>query len=140
MTAELAGAQPCQLAAAVLVEPIQGEGGYLVAPDQFLARLRHLTKEHGMLLIADEVQSGMGRTGKMFAIEHAGVEPDIMCMAKGLGGGFPMGAFAYTKAIREVLTPEQREQFDELVKRPVRRQSSGTNSPASTLSTNLNIR
>ena len=57
------------------------------------------------MLIVDEIQTGFGRTGKWFAIEHAGIEPDIMCLAKGLGGGFPMGAFAYTKAIRDVLTP-----------------------------------
>ena len=77
--------------AAVLVEPIQGEGGYLVPPNSFLQRLRELTSRHGILLIADEVQSGMGRTGKMFAIEHAGVEPDIVTMAKGIASGLPLG-------------------------------------------------
>ena len=77
--------------AAVLVEPIQGEGGYVVAPDVFLARLRELTRQHGMLLIADEVQSGMGRTGKMFAIEHGGVRPDVIAAAKGIASGLPLG-------------------------------------------------
>jgi 4-aminobutyrate aminotransferase len=77
--------------AAVMVEPIQGEGGYIVPPDSFLQRLRETTRRHGILLIVDEVQSGMGRTGKMFAIEHAGVEPDIVTMAKGIASGLPLG-------------------------------------------------
>ncbi len=78
--------------AAILVEPIQGEGGYLVPPDGFLAGLRELCDEHGILLIFDEVQSGVGRTGKMFACEHWGVRPDILTSAKGLGSGLPIGA------------------------------------------------
>jgi 4-aminobutyrate aminotransferase len=77
--------------AAILVEPIQGEGGYVVAPDVFIQRLRELTAGHGMLLIADEVQSGMGRTGAMFAIEHTGVRPDIIAIAKGIASGLPLG-------------------------------------------------
>ena len=77
--------------AAILVEPIQGEGGYVVAPDVFMTRLRELTTEHGMLLIADEVQSGMGRTGAMFAIEHTGVRPDVIAIAKGIASGLPLG-------------------------------------------------
>ena len=77
--------------AAVLVEPIQGEGGYVVPPVSFFQRLRALTQKHGILLIADEVQSGMGRTGKMFAIEHFGVEPDIITIAKGIASGMPLG-------------------------------------------------
>jgi 4-aminobutyrate aminotransferase len=77
--------------AAVLVEPIQGEGGYVVPPPSFFQRLRELTKKHGMLLILDEVQSGMGRTGKMFGIEHFGVEPDIVVVAKGVASGLPLG-------------------------------------------------
>ncbi len=77
--------------AAVIVEPIQGEGGYIVPPDVFHQRLRDLTRQHGMLLIVDEIQSGMGRTGKMFAIEHTGVEPDIVTMAKGIASGLPLG-------------------------------------------------
>ena len=77
--------------AAVLVEPIQGEGGYLVPPDSFLPGLRALCDRHGILLIFDEVQCGIGRTGKMFASEHWGVAPDIMTLAKGLASGLPMG-------------------------------------------------
>lgn len=77
--------------AAIVVEPIQGEGGYVVPPQQFHERLRALTKQHGMLLVTDEVQSGMGRTGKMFAIEHYGVEPDIFATAKGIASGMPLG-------------------------------------------------
>jgi 4-aminobutyrate aminotransferase len=77
--------------AAIVVEPIQGEGGYIVAPDEFLQRLRELTKKHGILLVVDEVQSGMGRSGKMFAIEHTGVEPDMMAIAKGIASGLPLG-------------------------------------------------
>lgn len=85
--------------AAVVVEPIQGEGGYVVAPTQFMQRLRALTAKHGILLIADEVQSGMGRTGKMFAIEHAGVEPDIVAIAKGIASGLPLGVATSRSAI-----------------------------------------
>jgi 4-aminobutyrate aminotransferase len=77
--------------AAVVVEAIQGEGGYVVPPAEFHQRLRELTSKHGILLIVDEVQSGMGRTGKMFAIEHFGVEPDIVAVAKGIASGLPLG-------------------------------------------------
>jgi 4-aminobutyrate aminotransferase len=77
--------------AAILVEPIQGEGGYLVPPDSFLPGLRALCDRHGILLIFDEVQSGIGRSGKMFASQHWGVTPDIMTLAKGLASGLPMG-------------------------------------------------
>ena len=77
--------------AAVLVEPIQGEGGYVVPPVEFMQRLRELTRKHGMLLIADEVQSGMGRTGRMFAVEHFGIEPDVIAVAKGVASGLPLG-------------------------------------------------
>src|SRR5205823_2283673 len=77
--------------AALVVEPIQGEGGYVVAPSQFLQRLRELTTRHGILFVADEVQSGMGRSGRMFAIEFAGVEPDMMSVAKGIASGLPLG-------------------------------------------------
>ena len=77
--------------AAILVEPIQGEGGYVVGPDIFMTRLRELTAKHGILLIADEVQSGMGRTGKMFAIEYTGVQPDVIAVAKGIASGMPLG-------------------------------------------------
>ena len=77
--------------AAIVVEPIQGEGGYVVPPAQFLQRLCDLAGRHGMLLIADEVQSGMGRTGRMFASEHAGIQPDIVAVAKGIASGLPLG-------------------------------------------------
>ncbi len=77
--------------AGVVVEPIQGEGGYVVPPAKFHQRLRDLTTKHGILLIADEVQSGMGRTGKMFAMEHFGVEPDMITVAKGVASGLPLG-------------------------------------------------
>ena len=77
--------------AAMVIEPIQGEGGYVVAPTQFLERLRELTTAHGILLVVDEVQSGMGRTGRMFAIEHAGVKPDAIAIAKGVASGMPLG-------------------------------------------------
>jgi 4-aminobutyrate aminotransferase len=80
--------------AAIVVEPIQGEGGYVVAPDQFLQRLRELTRTNGILLVVDEVQSGMGRTGKMFAIEHARVQPDVVAIAKGVASGMPLGVAA----------------------------------------------
>jgi 4-aminobutyrate aminotransferase len=77
--------------AAIVVEPIQGEGGYVVPDKDFLPELRRICDEHGILLIVDEVQSGVGRTGKLWAIEHFGVVPDIMCMAKAIGGGIPLG-------------------------------------------------
>ncbi|HTT03166.1 MAG TPA: acetyl ornithine aminotransferase family protein [Steroidobacteraceae bacterium] len=77
--------------AAIVVEPIQGEGGYIVPPDGFLAGLRSLCDRHGMLLVLDEVQSGIGRTGRMFAAQHSGVSADIMTLAKGLGSGLPIG-------------------------------------------------
>jgi 4-aminobutyrate aminotransferase len=80
--------------AAIIVEPIQGEGGYTVAPSQFLERLREITRATGILLIADEVQSGMGRTGKMFAIEHTAARPDMVAIAKGVASGLPLGVAA----------------------------------------------
>ena len=83
---------PPEEVAAVIVEPVQGEGGYVVPPPGYHQKLRELTKKYGILLIADEIQSGMGRTGKMFAIEHWGVEPDIITVAKGIASGMPLGA------------------------------------------------
>jgi 4-aminobutyrate aminotransferase len=77
--------------AAIIFEPIQGEGGYIFPPPDFMRGLAELTRRCGMLLIADEVQSGIGRTGKMFAVEHYGVEPDILVVAKGIASGIPMG-------------------------------------------------
>jgi 4-aminobutyrate aminotransferase len=78
--------------AAIIVEPVQGEGGYVVPHAGFLKRLRELTRQHGILLIADEVQCGMGRTGRLFASEHFGLEPDIVTLAKGIASGMPLGA------------------------------------------------
>jgi 4-aminobutyrate aminotransferase len=82
---------PANEVAAIIVEPIQGEGGYIVPEDGFLQGLRRICDEHGILLIADEIQSGAGRTGKMWAIEHWGVQPDILLTAKGIGSGMPIG-------------------------------------------------
>jgi 4-aminobutyrate aminotransferase len=77
--------------AAIVVEPIQGEGGYVVPPDVFHQRLREIATQYGILLVVDEIQSGMGRTGRMFAIEHTGVAPDIVTAAKGIASGLPLG-------------------------------------------------
>ena len=87
--------------AAILVEPLQGEGGYLVPPDGFLQGLRAICDEHGILMICDEVQSGIGRTGRMFCIEHSGVHPDIVTSAKGLGSGLPIGAVIARRSVME---------------------------------------
>ena len=83
---------PSDEVAAIFVEPIQGEGGYIVPPPEFLIELRQICDRHGILLVADEVQSGMGRTGKMWACEHAGVVPDILCIGKGIASGLPLSA------------------------------------------------
>ena len=77
--------------AAIFVEPVQGEGGYVVAPKVFMQELRRICDRHGIMLVVDEVQSGIGRTGKWFAVEHTGVEPDMVCMAKGIASGMPLG-------------------------------------------------
>jgi len=82
---------PPEEVAAIVVEPIQGEGGYVVAPDNFLRELRSICDKYGIMLVADEVQSGAGRTGKWWAIQHSGVEPDIICSAKGIASGMPLG-------------------------------------------------
>lgn len=91
--------------AAIIVEPIQGEGGVLPAPPGFLAGLRDLTKRHGALLIADEIQTGVGRTGTFLGIEHDGVTADVVTLAKGLGGGVPIGAMLATNDVAKALTP-----------------------------------
>lgn len=92
--------------AAVILEPIQGEGGINVPPAGYLRKVRQLTKKKGVLLILDEVQTGMGRTGRMFACEHEGVVPDIMCLAKALGGGvMPIGCFMATPKLWKALEP-----------------------------------
>jgi putrescine aminotransferase len=92
--------------AAVILEPIQGEGGINVPPDGYLRKVRRITKKKNVLLILDEVQTGMGRTGRMFACEHEAVAPDIICLAKALGGGvMPIGCFMSTAKIWKVLEP-----------------------------------
>jgi 4-aminobutyrate aminotransferase len=78
--------------AAIFIEPIQGEGGYVPAPKEFLVELQRICRKHGILLVCDEVQSGMGRTGKWWACDHAGIEPDILCVAKGIASGMPLSA------------------------------------------------
>lgn len=87
--------------AAIFVEPMQGEGGYIVPPKEFLPELRELCDKHKILLVADEVQSGFGRTGKMFCIEHFGVEPDILCLAKGIASGLPLGAMVAKESVMD---------------------------------------
>lgn len=91
--------------AALIIEPLQGEGGYIPAPPAFLSFLRKVCDQHGILLIIDEVQSGFGRTGKMFCFEHSGVRPDILVMAKGLGSGVPISAVASSAELMGKWTP-----------------------------------
>jgi 4-aminobutyrate aminotransferase len=92
---------PASDVAGILVEPIQGEGGYIVPTPGFFPALRQLCDRHGILLIADEVQSGMGRTGKWWAIEHLGAEPDIVCAAKGIASGVPLGAMIARQSVMD---------------------------------------
>jgi len=92
---------PPEEVAAIFIEPIQGEGGYVVAPNIFVQELRRICDKYGILLVADEVQSGAGRTGKWWAIEHTGVEPDIVCMAKGIASGMPLGICMTRAAIMD---------------------------------------
>lgn len=91
--------------AAIIVEPVQGEGGFYAAPTEFLQALREICDQHGIVLIADEIQTGFGRTGKMFAFEHAGVEADLMTMAKGIAGGFPLSAVVGKSDIMDAPLP-----------------------------------
>jgi acetylornithine/N-succinyldiaminopimelate aminotransferase len=91
--------------AAIMVEPVQGEGGVRVGSNQFLQGLRKLCDDNGLLLVLDEVQCGMGRTGKLFAYEWAGITPDVMAVAKGIGGGFPVGCFAATEEAAKGMVP-----------------------------------
>ncbi len=91
--------------AAFIVEPVLGEGGYVVPPDGFLPALRELCDEHGIILIVDEVQSGFGRTGRLFACEHQAVEPDLMTVGKGIASGFPMGALIGRAALLDAWAP-----------------------------------
>ena len=91
--------------AAFIAEPVQGEGGIIVPPDDYFVEIGRILKKHGILLLIDEVQSGFGRTGKMFAIEHYGAEPDIMTMAKGIADGFPLSAFIAREEIADAFKP-----------------------------------
>ncbi|NRA69585.1 MAG: 4-aminobutyrate--2-oxoglutarate transaminase [Gammaproteobacteria bacterium] len=91
--------------AAIIVEPVQGEGGFYAAPTEFLQALRTLCDQHGIVLIADEIQTGFGRTGKMFCFEHSGVEADLMTMAKGIAGGFPIAAVVGKSEIMDAPLP-----------------------------------
>lgn len=91
--------------AAIIVEPVQGEGGFNIAPPEFLQRLRALCDEHGILLIADEIQTGAGRTGTWFAVEHSGVEPDMITMAKSMAGGFPISAVVGRAEVMDAPAP-----------------------------------
>ena len=91
--------------AAIIVEPVQGEGGYIPAPAEFLQRLRALCDQHGIVLIVDEIQTGAARCGKFFAVEHAGIEPDVITMAKGLGGGMTLSAVIGKAAIMDAAVP-----------------------------------
>jgi len=92
---------PAEECAAILVEPIQGEGGYIVPTDGFFPALRTLCDKYGILLIVDEIQSGVGRTGKWWAVQHWGVEPDIVCAAKGIASGLPMGAMIARESVMD---------------------------------------
>ena len=94
-----------QRVAAMIIEPVQGEGGFYPVPAGFLGQLRALCDEHGIVLICDEIQTGFARTGKMFATEYHGVEPDLMTMAKGLAGGFPLAAVVGKAAIMDAPQP-----------------------------------
>jgi 4-aminobutyrate aminotransferase/(S)-3-amino-2-methylpropionate transaminase len=91
--------------AAIVVEPVQGEGGFYVAPPEFMQALRRLCDQHGIVLVIDEIQSGFARTGRMFAIEHSGIEPDLMTLAKSLAGGFPLAAVVGKAGIMDAAGP-----------------------------------
>ena len=91
--------------AAIIIEPVLGEGGYIVPPPTVLPRLREITRQHGILLIADEVQTGFGRTGKLFAVEHWGVEPDILTVAKGIASGLPLSGIIARRSLLEKFPP-----------------------------------
>ena len=91
--------------AAIIIEPVLGEGGFVPAPTEFLQELRRITTEHGILLIADEIQSGFGRTGKMYAIEHSGVEPDLITFAKSIAGGLPLSGVSGRAEVMDAPAP-----------------------------------
>lgn len=96
---------PAEEVAAMIIEPVQGEGGFNPAPPEFLRELRKICDDNGILLIADEIQSGMGRTGKMFAFEHAGVEPDFICIAKSIAAGLPLSALVGKAELMDKIAP-----------------------------------
>ena len=96
---------PADTVAAIIVEPLQGEGGFVVPPPTFLPRLREICDENGILLVCDEVQSGFGRTGRFFCVEHTGVRPDIMCVAKAFGNGLPIAGIVATHAVMSAWHP-----------------------------------
>lgn len=101
---------PCEgpwtiLIGAIMIEPVQGEGGVRIPPKGYLKNIREFCDEHGLLLVLDEVQTGMGRTGELFGYLHEGIQPDIMTLAKGLGNGFPVGAVAARPDVAEVFGP-----------------------------------
>ncbi|HSP65316.1 MAG TPA: aspartate aminotransferase family protein, partial [Candidatus Deferrimicrobium sp.] len=96
---------PSDTVAAIVVEPLQGEGGFVVPPPAFLPRLREICDEHGILLVCDEVQSGFGRTGRFFCVEHTGVRPDIMCVAKAFGNGLPIAGIVATQSVMSAWHP-----------------------------------
>ncbi len=91
--------------AAIIIEPVQGDGGFLQAPVEFMRALRDITRRHGIVLVADEIQTGFGRTGKMFGFEHAGIQPDLVTLAKSLAGGFPISAVVGKAEIMDAPTP-----------------------------------
>ena len=91
--------------AAIIIEPVMGEGGFYIAPPEFLQALRRLCDQHGIVLVVDEIQTGFARTGRMFAVEHAGIEPDLMTMAKSLAGGFPLAAVVGKAHIMDAPAP-----------------------------------
>jgi 4-aminobutyrate aminotransferase/(S)-3-amino-2-methylpropionate transaminase len=91
--------------AAIIIEPVQGEGGFYAAPEGFLRKIRDICDMHGIVMIADEIQTGFGRTGKMFAVEHAGIEPDLITIAKGLAGGFPLAGVVGKAEIMDSVGP-----------------------------------
>ena len=101
----LKAAIPAEEVAAIIVEAVQGEGGFNAAPPEFLKALRKICDDNGIVLIADEIQSGMGRTGKMFAFEHAGVEPDLICIAKSIAAGLPLSALTGKAALMDKIAP-----------------------------------
>ena len=119
--------------AAVIAEPVQGEGGFIVPPPEYMGKIKKICEKHGILLIADEIQTGMGRTGKWFAMEHWGVEPDIMTTAKALGAGFPISGITGRQEVMDAVHPSG-------VGHHLRRQPDGAAGPAWPSSTSSRAR